>query len=96
MSDFKVSTAALPEGAPQSGALSSSAERLSRSEKSGMARMENEGGPSGAASSRSKCLEDDLARFGIVPVAVTTFEWGDYRYTNAKDAIAAAKRALPE
>jgi len=94
MSDFKVSTAALPEGAPQSGAMSSSAEGLSRSEKSGMARMENEGGPSGPASSES--LEVSLARFGIVSVAVTTFEWGGYRYTNAKDAIAAARRALPE
>lgn len=96
MSDFKVSTPALVEGAPQSGALSSAAERLSRSEKTDMARMENEGGPSGGVSSGSEVLEDALARFGIVSVSVTTFEWGGYRYTNAKDAIAAAKRALPE
>ena len=95
MSDSKVSTP-LPGGATQSRALSSPAHRLSRSEKSGIARMENEGGPCGRAPSGSECLEDALTRFGIVSVAVTTFEWGGYRYTNAKDAIAAAKRALPE
>ena len=61
-----------------------------------MARMENEGGPSSPASSRSEGLEVDLAHFGIVSVVVTTFEWNGYRYTNAKDAISAAKRALPE
>ncbi len=35
---------------------------------------------------------DLLAQYGITPVTTTTFEWGGYRYTNAHDAIAAAKR----
>ena len=34
----------------------------------------------------------DLARLGIVAVPKTVFEWGGYRYTNAVDAIAAARR----
>ena len=63
----------------------------SRSEKSGIARMENEGGPT--AQPKSEDLEGTLARYGIVSVPTTFFEWGGYRYTNASDAIAAAKRA---
>ena len=35
---------------------------------------------------------DLLAQYGITSVTTTTFEWGGYRYTNAPDAIAAAKR----
>lgn len=42
--------------------------------------------PSDAAQS------DLLAQYGITSVATTTYEWGGYRYTNAHDAIAAAKR----
>ena len=38
-------------------------------------------------------LAGTLAGLGIVAVHSTTFEWGGYRYTNASDAIAAAKRA---
>ena len=29
---------------------------------------------------------------GVVPVQLTVFDWGGYRYSNARDAIAAAKR----
>ena len=38
-------------------------------------------------------LNDSLAKFGIVAVPSMRFEWGGYQYTNATDAIAAAKRA---
>lgn len=33
-----------------------------------------------------------LERYGIATVPRPTYEWGGYRYTNAHDAIAAAKR----
>jgi hypothetical protein len=36
---------------------------------------------------------DDLARFGITAHQHTSYEWNGYRYSNASDAIAAAKRA---
>ena len=34
----------------------------------------------------------ELLRLGIERVQTETFRWGGYRYTNASDAIAAAKR----
>jgi hypothetical protein len=34
----------------------------------------------------------ELERFGIVRVSADTFEWNGYRYTHARDALAAAKR----
>ena len=34
----------------------------------------------------------ELDRFGIVTVPTEMFLWGGYRYTNARDALAAAKR----
>ena len=34
----------------------------------------------------------ELARLGIQRVQSDTFVWGEYRYANARDAIAAAKR----
>jgi hypothetical protein len=37
-------------------------------------------------------LAAELARYGIASVPTTSFEWGGYRYSNARDAIAAAKR----
>jgi hypothetical protein len=56
-------------------------------------RWENEGGrirrpemPS------SDDVRLELERYGIVPVQLTVFDWGGYRYSNASDAIAAAKR----
>ena len=36
--------------------------------------------------------ELELSRLGIKRVRSDTFEWGDYRYSNMRDAIAAAKR----
>jgi hypothetical protein len=37
-------------------------------------------------------LAQKLADYGIVTVPAATYEWGGYRYTNAHDALAAAKR----
>jgi len=36
--------------------------------------------------------ETELARLGIKRVQTDIFLWGDYRYGNLRDAIAAAKR----
>jgi hypothetical protein len=35
----------------------------------------------------------ELDRYGIVRVPADMFEWGGYRYTHARDALAAAKRS---
>jgi len=35
----------------------------------------------------------ELERYKIVAIPLEVFEWGGYRYTNAHDALAAAKRA---
>jgi hypothetical protein len=35
-----------------------------------------------------------LKQYGITVVPKDTYEWGGYRYTNAHDAIAAAKRQM--
>ncbi len=37
--------------------------------------------------------EAELARLGIARVQTESFLWGGYRYSNARDAIAAAKRS---
>jgi hypothetical protein len=37
-------------------------------------------------------IDDELARLGIERVLTQSFLWGGYRYGNARDAIAAAKR----
>jgi hypothetical protein len=37
-------------------------------------------------------LQSELDRFGIERVPAEAFLWGGYRYSNAGDAIAAAKR----
>jgi hypothetical protein len=37
--------------------------------------------------------ETELARLGIERIQTENFLWGGYRYSNARDAIAAAKRA---
>lgn len=65
---------------------------LSGSEKSGLARMENEGGTPPAHRSSEASIKHELAALGIACIQTKTFEWGGYRYTNAHDAIAAAKR----
>lgn len=44
-----------------------------------------------AASPPHVCAE--LDRYDIAVVLKAAYEWGGYRYTNASDAIAAAKRA---
>jgi hypothetical protein len=54
--------------------------------------MENEGGPPSVHRSSEDSMHDELAALGIACIQTTTFEWGGYRYTNAHDAIAAAKR----
>jgi hypothetical protein len=36
--------------------------------------------------------EVELARLGIERVPAEAFLWGGYRYSNARDAVAAAKR----
>lgn len=35
----------------------------------------------------------DLSRYGITAHQHTSYEWNGYRYSNASDALAAAKRA---
>ena len=56
-------------------------------------RWENEGGLTHSPETQSRDdLRAELKRYGITPVQLTVFDWGGYRYTNAKDAIAAAKR----
>ena len=56
-------------------------------------RWEDEGGH--AAPKRNAATEqrNELDRLGIKSTPTTVFEWGGYKYTNANDAIAAAKRA---
>jgi len=39
-----------------------------------------------------KVSEAELARYRIERVPVDVFLWGGYRYSNARDALAAAKR----
>jgi len=56
-------------------------------------RWENEGGP--MLPEKPFLLDDlqiELKRHGVVPVQLIMFDWGCYRYSNARDAIAAAKR----
>jgi hypothetical protein len=36
--------------------------------------------------------ETELARLGIKRVEASIFHWGEYRYSNLRDAIAAARR----
>ena len=35
----------------------------------------------------------ELERYGVGVTTLEVFSWGGYRYTNARDAIAAARRA---
>jgi hypothetical protein len=56
-------------------------------------RWENEGGPTRSPKMQWRDdLEAVLKRYDITTVQLTVFDWGGYRYTNARDAIAAAKR----
>ena len=57
-------------------------------------RWENEGGPARSPETQAREeLQSELKKFGITPVQLTVFDWGGYRYSNSKDAIAAAKRS---
>ena len=38
--------------------------------------------------------EAELARLGIERIPTEIYQWRGYRYTNASDAIAAARRGL--
>jgi hypothetical protein len=40
-----------------------------------------------------KIDQAELDRYGIERVPADVFHWGGYRYSNARDAIAAAKRS---
>lgn len=56
-------------------------------------RWENEGGPSRSPPlSSDDGMGSELKRLGIASVELTVFDWNGYRYSNARDAIAAAKR----
>ena len=46
--------------------------------------------PHAVAGPPSMCAE--LDRYDVAVVLQAVYEWGGYRYTNASDAIAAAKR----
>ena len=41
---------------------------------------------------RDKAERAELDRYGIQRVPADTFLWGGYRYSTARDALAAAKR----
>ena len=41
---------------------------------------------------REKADQAELDRYGIQRVPADAFLWGGYRYSNARDALAAAKR----
>ena len=43
-------------------------------------------------SRQDKSEAEELERFGITRVPTEVFEWNGYRYTHARDALAAAKR----
>ncbi|HEU4809449.1 MAG TPA: hypothetical protein VFS69_02215 [Sphingomicrobium sp.] len=56
-------------------------------------RWENEGGPARSPEAQAReDLQSELKRYGITPVQLTVFDWCGYRYSNSRDAIAAAKR----
>ena len=56
-------------------------------------RWENEGGPARSPTIPPAAhLQSELNKYGVTPVQLTVFDWGGYRYSNAEDAIAAAKR----
>ena len=63
------------------------------SKQSETSRAKSIGGNAAATKNADGDLNDGLAKFGIVAVPSMRFEWGGYQYTNAIDAIAAAKRA---
>jgi hypothetical protein len=66
----------------------------SRSGKSYAAsQWENEGGAMRPSTIEAE-IGPKLATHGITAIPLTVYEWSGYRYTNAKDAIAAAERNI--
>ena len=45
-----------------------------------------------SASNREEVPQSELDRYGIERVPADVFLWGGYRYSSARDALAAAKR----
>ena len=43
---------------------------------------------------RSKAAENELTKYNISRVSTDQFHYGDYKYTDLKDAVAQAKRDL--
>ena len=56
-------------------------------------RWENEGGATRLSAGGAE-IAQKLAACGITATQLTIYEWSGYRYTNAKDAIAAAERNI--
>ena len=66
----------------------------SKSEKSyATSQWENEGGAMRPSTDEAE-IRRKLASLGITAIPRTVYEWSGYRYTNAKDAIAAAERNI--
>ena len=42
---------------------------------------------------RDKVDQAELDRYGIERIPADVFQWGGYRYSSARDAVAAAKRS---
>jgi len=55
--------------------------------------QDNKRATGSAASAPIGSVQSQLERYGIERVPADVFVWGGYRYSNASDAIAAAKRA---
>lgn len=61
--------------------------------KMAITRWENEGGHlPGDPPAVGNDLQVELHKYGIAAVPLMVFDWGGYRYSTARDAIAAAKR----
>jgi len=43
---------------------------------------------------RNGVKQTELDKYGVTRVPADVFLWGDYRYSNARDALAAARRAI--
>ena len=43
---------------------------------------------------RNSVEQAELDKYGVTRVPADVFLWADYRYSNARDALAAAKRAI--
>jgi hypothetical protein len=48
------------------------------------------------SNSKPEASDEELGRFGIVRVPADHFLWGGFRYSHARDAIAAAKRGAAQ